>query len=148
MLVLLKMTLTGMGILSVWGIDINQLPVLVIYFSITLSLNVLLTLMIVVRLVLCSRNIRTAMGHPAGIGGLYKTTTTMLIESSALFAVCSLLVVIPAGVYHPIASVFTRILAEIQVRAFSRFRSSDRLSHVTMEWAGHRFTSHCSTGRK
>ena len=138
-----------MGILAIFsGLVTDQLRINLTYFSISLSLNILLTVMIVVRLVLRSRNIRTAMGCPAGISGLYKTTATMLIESSALFAVCSLLVIIPWAVHSPVANAFTRILAETQVRAFPRFRSMDKLSHVTAEWTGHRFTSHCSTSRK
>ena len=62
------------------------------YFSISLSLNVLLTLMIVARLVLHTRNIRTSMGI-AGIGGLCKVIITMLIESSVIYATSSLLVI-------------------------------------------------------
>ena len=53
------------------------------YFSISLSLNVLLTLMIVIRLMLHARDIRASMGG-TGIGGLYKVIVTMLIESSEI----------------------------------------------------------------
>ena len=60
------------------------------YFSISLSLNVLLTLMIVVRLILHTRSIRTSTGK-GGINGLYMVIVTMLIESSALYGVSSLL---------------------------------------------------------
>ena len=87
------------------------------YISISLSLNVLLTLMIVVRLVLRSKNVRAAMGSPAGISGLYKSIATMLIESSALFAMGSLLVLITWAIQNPITNVFTSVLAQIQVRA-------------------------------
>ena len=101
---------------SIWNsVAINfGLP----YFSISVSLNVLLTLMIVTRLVMHSRNIRTAMGAPAGIGGLYKTIITMLIESSALYAANSLLFVGPWGAGSHIADIFLPILAEVQVRVF------------------------------
>ena len=43
------------------------------YFSISLSLNVLLTPMIVIRLVLHGRNTCGVMGVPSGLTGLYKT---------------------------------------------------------------------------
>ena len=56
------------------------------YYSICLSLNVLLTLMIVVRLILHIRNIRTAIGTSDGSSGLH-IVITMLIESCALYAV-------------------------------------------------------------
>jgi len=87
---------------------------LVPYLAISVSLNVLLTLMIVVRLILYSRNIRSAMGF-GGVGGLYKTIITILIESSALYAVSSLLVVGQSN--YAMMDIFLPILAENQVIA-------------------------------
>ena len=87
------------------------------YFSIALSLNVLLTLMIVIRLILHTRNIRTSTGE-SGISGLYKVIVTMLIESSALYAVSSLLVLGPSSAGNSASDIFIPILAETQVRAF------------------------------
>jgi len=81
--------------------------------------------MIVVRLVLHSRNIRTAMGTSNGVGGLYKAIVTMLIESSALYAVNSLLFVGTWGAGSGAADIFLPILAETQVRAFPPLRSPD-----------------------
>ena len=52
------------------------------YFSISLSPNVLPTLMIAMWLVLHSGNTHTALGR-AGIGGLCKDIATMLIVSRA-----------------------------------------------------------------
>ena len=99
------------------------------YLSISVSLNVLLTLMIVTRLVLHGRTVRTATGSLAGISGLYKTISTILIESCALFAVNSLLIIgaLATVVYPPndniyaggfVVDIFFPILTEIQVRAF------------------------------
>jgi len=112
----------AMGILTIYPIGErtvgNSWPALP-YFSISLSLNVLLTLMIVVRLVLHGRNVRAATGSPVGISGLYKTVATMLIESSALFAVSSLLVIGPmAAGSSAISNAFFPVLAETQVRPF------------------------------
>ena len=89
------------------------------YFSISLSLNILLTLMIVVRLVLHSRNTRTALGG-TGIGGLCKAIVTMLVGSCALYAVTSLLVLGPWSAQNSIIETFSPILAETQVCAFPR----------------------------
>ena len=97
------------------SIDVN---LTIIYLSISISLNVLLTLMIVIRLFLHSRGIRAATNAPGGIGGLYKATITMLIESCALFTVSSLLVVGPSN--SGISYAFFPILAETQVRALLR----------------------------
>ena len=90
------------------------------YLLISLSLNILLTLMIVVRLFLLDRNIRATTGSPGGISGLYKTVSTMLIESSALFAVSSLLVITPLAAGNLVAKMFYCILVQTQVRALLR----------------------------
>ena len=91
-----------------------------LYLSISVSLNVLLTLMIVIRLILHGRNVRTATGSPAGISGLYKAIVTMLIESSAIYAVTSLLVIGLWVVGSHAVNTFLPILSEIQVRTFPR----------------------------
>lgn len=100
---------------SIWSsVAINfGLP----YFSISLSLNILLTLMIVSRLILHNRNIRKATGAPPGASGLYKTIITVLVESSTLYAVNSLLFVAPWGANSHVADIFLPILAETQVIA-------------------------------
>jgi len=130
------------------------------YISISVSLNVLLTLMIVIRLVLHGRNIRTATGSLAGISGLYKTISTMLIESCALFAMSSLLVVgALAAVMYPssgdsffigscVVDASFPILAEIQVRAFPRRPSLGQLSNATTDRTGDRSIAHHSAGRQ
>jgi len=74
--------------------------------------------MIVIQLVLRSRSVRFATEPSAGISGVYKSIAAMLIESSALFAVSSALVIGPWAAGNQVANVFVRILAETQVRAF------------------------------
>ena len=95
------------------------------YFSISLPLNILLTLMIVIRLVLHTRNIRTAMGG-AGTGGLCKAIVTMFIESCAINAVTSLLALVLFSTKNDAMVISLYILPMTQVRAFSRPESSDR----------------------
>ena len=116
------------------GITWSGLP----YYSILLPVNVILTLMIVVRLIVHARNSRAALGT-TGIGGLYKAVITMLVESCAIFTVSSLLVIGPWGAgISPIVNLFMPILYQTQVRAIPRLRYSDRLADVTMDWTGHR----------
>ena len=88
------------------------------YFSISLSLNIFLTLMIIVRLILHTRNTRTALGI-TGIGGLCKAIIIMLTESCALFAVSSVLVIGLVGASDSATALSLAILAETQVRLFS-----------------------------
>ena len=94
------------------------------YLSISVSLNVILTTMIVVRLVLHSRDIRTTLGAPGGVGGLYKAIAAMMIESSALYTVSSLLVLGPMAANDMAVNIFYPVLAETQVRAFPQFQGS------------------------
>ena len=99
---------------SIWNTVIADfgLP----YYSISISLNVLLTLMIVIRLVLHSRDVRATLGAPGGISGLYKALITMLVESSALYTVNSLLVIGLWAAGSTVAELFFPVLAEVQVR--------------------------------
>ena len=104
-----------MGILFIrhaWTPTINW-PTLS-YYSISLSLNIILTLMIVIRLVLLTRNTRAAMGV-TGTGGLHSAIITMLVESCALYAVGSLPVIGAWAAGHPITSFFVFILPQTQV---------------------------------
>jgi len=116
------------------------------YLAISLSLNIILTLMIVVRLFLLDRSVRATTQSPGGISGLYKTISTMLIESSALFAVSSLLVIVPLAAGNLVAKTFYAILAQTQVCPPSQFRGW--LSDVMTDWSGHRPTAHHTTSRQ
>ena len=87
------------------------------YYSISLSLNVLLTLMIVTRLILHSRNIRKAMGtRDRPVGSYLGTIVTILVESSALYAIAFLLYIGPWRADSSVQYIFFPILAEVQVR--------------------------------
>ena len=90
------------------------------YLSISVSLNILLTILIIVRLVMYRRNIRNAMGG----GGLCNAIMTMLTESSALYAVSSILFIAPWGASSWVADIFLPILVQVQVRLYSRFSVS------------------------
>ena len=114
------------------------------YLSISVSLNVLLTFMIIIRLVLHTRNTRAALGM-TGLGGLSKSIVTMLVESCALYSASSLLVLGPMSAdNNPISNFFIPVLPATQVRAFNATRSPDRLSDIMSDWTGHRFAPHHS----
>ena len=87
------------------------------YFSISLSLNVILTLMIVIRLAWHSRNIRNVLSASTGASGTYKTIVTILVESLALYAI-NYVVFMGLWIDNNLASfIFQPILGEVQVRA-------------------------------
>ena len=85
------------------------------YFTISVGLNVILTLMISVRLLLHSHNIRGAMGSTSALSSLYRTIATMLIESSTLYLVTSLLFIGLYAANNYASDIFLWILAEVQV---------------------------------
>jgi len=87
------------------------------YFSISCGLNVLLTLIILVRLVLYGKNVKSALGARGTFSGLYKASLAVLIESCGLYAVNSLLFVVPWGIGSYVSGIFLPILAQIQVIA-------------------------------
>ena len=125
------LSLEAMGIITLYlasqpgsnlwhGMTVNfGLP----YFTISVGLNVILTLMISARLIIHSRNIRGAMGSTTGVNSLYRAIVTMLIESSALYAVTSLLFIGPYAANNYASDIFLPILAEVQVGIFVDFVS-------------------------
>ena len=86
------------------------------YFSLSLALNVILTLMIVIRLLLHVRSTRKAMGV-SGNGGFHSAIITMLIESCAIYSVSLVLIIGPLVAGHPIVYFFVFILPQTQVRS-------------------------------
>ena len=106
---------------------VTALPgVITAYYSICLSLNILLTLMIIVRLVLHSRNIRRATGASGRAIGLYSTVATMLVESCALYSAALLFYIVPFAIGSWIASIPTRVLAQFQVRLVLAFSEAQQ----------------------
>lgn len=87
------------------------------FISISLALNLVLTLMIVVRLLRYNRNVRNALGTSAGISGMCKAVATILIESYALYAINFILYIRPYGTTSIFQFLFWPILAETQVIA-------------------------------
>lgn len=96
-------------------------------YPISLSLTLLLTLMIIVRLTLHGRSIRNAMGSGANGSGLYKAIATMMVESYALYAVTFIVVIALMDAKSYIEAIFDPILAGAQVRASLRFYDAGNL---------------------
>ena len=90
------------------------------YLSISLSLNVLLTLMIVIRLIVHIRDVQKTTRDLNGSNRLYTTAATvvtMLIESSALYAVTLVLFVVPYTRDSSVSAIFSAAIGPMQVRA-------------------------------
>ena len=85
------------------------------YASLSLALNLLLTLMIVTRLVWHRTKHRSSLGYSGRASGLYQAVNTMLIGSSALFTLNSLLFIVPRAAGSWVTGIFLPVLAETQV---------------------------------
>ena len=117
---------TALGIAEIYGISQSETvrSIRGIYVrndlqisggSVSLALNILLTLMIAVRLVLHNRNIRGA-GALAATSGVYKAIVTILVESFALNAVAVLLFTVLLATQNPAMFAFTTVVPGTQVR--------------------------------
>jgi hypothetical protein len=83
------------------------------FYSISFSLNLLLTFMIVVRLARHGIMIRKALG--AGVGGTYKTIVIILVESFAFYAVNYVLFLGTFFGNNDAVCIFQPILGQVQV---------------------------------
>lgn len=85
------------------------------YFTVSAGLNVILSVMILVRLVLYSKSDQNATTTPARTRGLWSTLLATCIESGSLYAISSLLFIIPWGAKSYVANIFLPVLAQTQV---------------------------------
>ena len=107
----------------------GYLNIVPLYPAVIFSLNVLLTLMIVGRLVSCNQEVRAAMGissrdhmgTSSRAGELYKAFATIFVESCAPYAIILLLYLISYGLGSPSVVIFYPIFIEAQVRVALRF---------------------------
>ena len=86
------------------------------YYFVAFALNVLLTLLIIIRILWHRRNFQNAVGTSAGVSGLYTTVVTMLVESCAPYTVSSMLYLIPMATNSNVALVFGWASGPLQVR--------------------------------
>lgn len=87
------------------------------HHSISVSLNVLLTTMITIRLMMHSRDIRSIMGASATAGKVYRAVVTTIVESCALYSVAFLLFVGPWAAGNPASYIFFPIVVQTQAIA-------------------------------
>ncbi|KAH0831410.1 hypothetical protein J3R83DRAFT_14080 [Lanmaoa asiatica] len=85
------------------------------YFCVSLAINIVVTLLIVIRLLLYRR----AMVQLLGPGHATECTTVvaMLVESAAVYATFSLLFLIPFAMNNPVSYTFIQVLGEAQLIA-------------------------------
>jgi hypothetical protein len=120
-LMLLASVVTG----SLWVIIVSQpaqsgsgwmsFNYLFPYLSVSLAINILICILTVVRLLYHRACISKVLGPAYGM--LYAGFAAMIIESAAVYAICSLFYLVPFAVNSPLADAFLQILGEAQVIA-------------------------------
>lgn len=83
------------------------------YLAISLSVNIILTILIAIRLLLYRRTIMASM--PDDRGSDYTSLATIIIESASLYSVFALIFLITYAVNNPINSVFLTVASSSQV---------------------------------
>ncbi len=84
------------------------------YFSLSLALNIIVTLMIVGRLLWYRQRIKSLLGNAHG--SHYTSIAAMIVESAAMYSLFTLLFLIFFGLDHPMENIFLQVLSQIQVR--------------------------------
>ncbi|KAF8487757.1 hypothetical protein JB92DRAFT_2820741 [Gautieria morchelliformis] len=82
------------------------------YYSMTISLNIVLTLLICGRLIYFSRLMRAAFGNEQGAAKLYSGIAAMLAESAAPYTLVGIMFLIPYAQQSPTANVFGQLYAK------------------------------------
>ncbi|KAG0699117.1 hypothetical protein DFH29DRAFT_938111 [Suillus ampliporus] len=85
------------------------------YLCFSLAINIFISLLTVIRLLYHRHRISKVLG--SGHGAIYASFAAMIIESAAIYSICSLLYLIPYALNSPIAYAFMQLLGEAQVIA-------------------------------
>ena len=84
------------------------------YLSLSLALNIILTIAIVLRLLTFRYRIVSALGPKYGTQ--YTSIAAMIIESAALYSAVSITFLVLFGIGNPVSQVFIQSLNQFQVR--------------------------------
>ena len=84
------------------------------YYVISLSVNIILTILITIRLLLFRRQVASALSPE--YGKQYVSLATIIIESAAIYSLFALLFIISYAVNNPINQIFLTLASISQVR--------------------------------
>ncbi|KAF7376377.1 hypothetical protein MSAN_00053200 [Mycena sanguinolenta] len=87
------------------------------YFAMSLALNMIVTVLIVVRLMLYRRRIKQALPSGTNHSTSYVSLATIVFESAAIYSVFSLLFLVPFAFGHPLSQLFLQALSPVQIMA-------------------------------
>lgn len=84
------------------------------FYTLSLALNIIMTIAIVARLLLFRHRIASALG--SGHGSQYTSIVAMIVESAAIYSSFSIVFLVLFAIDNPVSSVFIIPLGEVQVR--------------------------------
>ncbi|KAJ7680581.1 hypothetical protein DFH06DRAFT_1315334 [Mycena polygramma] len=85
------------------------------YFTMSLALNIFVTLLIVARLMMYRKQINQALPSGTEHGAQYVSLAAMVFESAAIYSVFSLLFLVPFIMKHPLSQLFIQALSPVQI---------------------------------
>lgn len=112
------------------------------YFSLTAGLNVLISSLIVVQWLMFRCEVKRVLGHDYAVFSPYVAAGPLLIESSLIYAVNSIIFVVPYGLGSHVANIF------LPLQALAPVLSSMLIVHrVAMRraWDSHTLTTSLTT---
>lgn len=83
------------------------------YYTMSLSLNIIVTILIAGRLLVYRNRISRVMGK--GHGADYTSLAAMVVESAAIYSTFSIMFLVPFATGSPIAQLFLQALSPVQV---------------------------------
>jgi hypothetical protein len=86
------------------------------YYAISLSANIILTLLIIGRLVAYRRTLLQSL--PADLANHYISLATVIVESAALYSIFAILFLITYAVNNPTNQIWLGVASACQVRFF------------------------------
>lgn len=85
------------------------------YYTLSAALNITITLMISARLLIFRRKMIKTVGAGQRLALPYMSISSTMVESSALYTVCSILFIVPYGAGSHVSNIFLPTLIEVQV---------------------------------
>ena len=117
------------------------------YYVISLSVNIVLTILISARLLMYRRRVSTTLKIDSGQH--YVSLATIFIESAALYSVFALLFIITYAINNPINQIFLTIASSCQVWMSPLYQKIfSRLRNVTLHTANRWLLDHLPPCRR
>jgi len=82
------------------------------YYSMSLALNILVTILIVIQLLIYRNRISKVLGKAHGAE--YASVAAMIVESAAMYSSFALLFLVPFALNHPLSQIFIQSLPPVQ----------------------------------